>query len=72
VELYIHFPNKPSWRDAQLKQRDNLTFTVVILFGNSVFQEFTIHVRKWEDHSQRMDEDRWLRTAEERSNAKNI
>jgi hypothetical protein len=27
VELYLHYPNTPSWRDAQLKHRDNFTFT---------------------------------------------
>jgi hypothetical protein len=26
VELYLHFPNTPSWRGAQLKHRDNFTF----------------------------------------------
>jgi hypothetical protein len=28
VELYLHSPNTPSWRDAQLKQRDNFAFTL--------------------------------------------
>jgi hypothetical protein len=27
VELYFHSPNTPSWRGAQLKHRDNFTFT---------------------------------------------
>jgi hypothetical protein len=27
VELYPHSPNAPSWRGAQLKHRDNFTFT---------------------------------------------
>jgi hypothetical protein len=27
VELYLHFPNKPSRRGSQLKHRDNFTFT---------------------------------------------
>jgi hypothetical protein len=26
VKLYIHSPNTPSWRGAQLKHRDNFTF----------------------------------------------
>jgi hypothetical protein len=26
-ELYLHFPNTPSWRGAQLKYMDNYTFT---------------------------------------------
>jgi hypothetical protein len=28
VELYLHSPNTPSWRGAQLKHRDNFTFTL--------------------------------------------
>jgi hypothetical protein len=28
VELYLHYPNTPSWRDAQFKKhRDKFTFT---------------------------------------------
>jgi len=27
VELYLHSPNKPSWRGAQFKHRENFTFT---------------------------------------------
>jgi hypothetical protein len=27
VELYLHSPNPPSWRGAQLKHRDSFTFT---------------------------------------------
>jgi hypothetical protein len=27
VKLYLHSPNTPSWRGAQLKHRDNFTFT---------------------------------------------
>jgi len=30
VELYLHSPNTPSWRGAQLKHRDN--FTVPYLY----------------------------------------
>jgi hypothetical protein len=26
MELYLHSPNTPSWRGAQLKHRDNFTF----------------------------------------------
>jgi hypothetical protein len=26
VELYLHSPNTPPWRDTQLKHRDNFTF----------------------------------------------
>jgi hypothetical protein len=28
VELYLHSPNTPSWRGAQLQHRDNFTFTI--------------------------------------------
>jgi hypothetical protein len=27
VELYLHYYNTPRWRGAQLKNRDNFTFT---------------------------------------------
>jgi hypothetical protein len=27
LELYLHAPNTPSWLGAQLKHRDNFTFT---------------------------------------------
>jgi hypothetical protein len=27
MELYLHSPNAPSWRGAQLKHRDNFIFT---------------------------------------------
>jgi hypothetical protein len=29
VELYLHSPNTPSWRGAQLKHKDNFTFTLL-------------------------------------------
>jgi hypothetical protein len=29
VELYFHSPSMPSWRGAQLKHRDNFTFTLL-------------------------------------------
>jgi hypothetical protein len=28
AELYLHSPNTPPWRGAQLKSRDNFTFTL--------------------------------------------
>jgi hypothetical protein len=31
VELYVHSPNTPSWRGAQLKHGDNFTFTWLTL-----------------------------------------
>jgi hypothetical protein len=30
VALYLHSPNTPSWRDAQLKHRDNFTFDLQV------------------------------------------
>jgi hypothetical protein len=30
VELYLHSPNTPPWRGAQLKHRDNFTFTFIL------------------------------------------
>jgi hypothetical protein len=30
VEIHLHSPNTPLWRDAQLKYRDNFTFTFEI------------------------------------------
>jgi hypothetical protein len=30
VELYLHSPNTPSWRGAQLKHRGNFTFTFTL------------------------------------------
>jgi hypothetical protein len=31
VELYLHSPNTPSWRGAQLKHRNNFTFTLPVI-----------------------------------------
>jgi hypothetical protein len=28
VEIYLRFPNTPSWRGAQLKRKDNFTLTL--------------------------------------------
>jgi hypothetical protein len=36
VELYLHSRNTPSWRGAQLKHRDNFTFTFTIRFINCI------------------------------------
>jgi hypothetical protein len=30
MELYLHSPNTPSWRGAQLKHRDNFAFTFFV------------------------------------------
>jgi hypothetical protein len=32
VELYLHYPNTPSWRGARLKHRDNFTFNFTLTF----------------------------------------
>jgi hypothetical protein len=32
VELYLRFPTTPSWRGAQLKHRDNFTFTFTVVW----------------------------------------
>jgi hypothetical protein len=48
VQLYLHSPDTPSWRRAQLKRRDNLTLhlsyltitSIVILFQNFFFSFF--------------------------------
>jgi hypothetical protein len=45
VELYLHYPNTPSWRGAQLKHRDNFTFTFMILIvprWDAICMEFMI------------------------------
>jgi hypothetical protein len=31
VELYLHSPNTPSWRGAQLKHKDNFSFTFYLV-----------------------------------------
>jgi hypothetical protein len=31
VDLYLHSSNTPSWRGAQLKHRDNFTFTFTFI-----------------------------------------
>jgi hypothetical protein len=33
MELYLHSPNTPSWRGAQLKHRDNFIFTWTLIFS---------------------------------------
>jgi hypothetical protein len=42
VELYLHSPNMPSWRGAQLKHRDSFTFTLHVgYYGICRFQTNT-------------------------------
>jgi hypothetical protein len=42
VALYFHSPNTPSWRGAQLKHRDNFTFTFSFIYTYSfVLVHFT-------------------------------
>jgi hypothetical protein len=38
MELYLHSPNSPSWRGAQLKHRDNFTFYLL--------EEAKMHLQK--------------------------
>jgi hypothetical protein len=38
VELYLHSPNTPSWRGAQVEHRDNFTFTFTVGYVS-----FSIH-----------------------------
>jgi hypothetical protein len=33
VELYLHSPNTPVWRGAQLKYGDNFTFNIMLVTG---------------------------------------
>jgi hypothetical protein len=46
VEIYLHSPNTPSWRGAQLKQRDNFnfTFTFTCLIPTLITFEAYIHM----------------------------
>jgi hypothetical protein len=46
VELYLHSPSTPPWRGAQLKHRDNFTFTISEHI--SLFHQFGISKRSWE------------------------
>jgi hypothetical protein len=39
VELYLHSPRRPSWRSAQLKHRDNFTFTFLDMVNVKKFKE---------------------------------
>jgi hypothetical protein len=41
VELYLYSPNTPSWYGAQLKHRDNFTFTLrKIIFKAKIYSAF--------------------------------
>jgi hypothetical protein len=42
VELYLHSPNTPSWRDAQLGGAQGLTFTFYLLFIYFVTNFFSL------------------------------
>jgi hypothetical protein len=58
MELYLHSPNTPSWRGAQLKHRNNFTFTsyVHIWDGESVRQR-SLHAQ---DHTTQINSNRYL------------
>jgi hypothetical protein len=42
VELYLHSPNTPPWRGAQLKYRDNFTFTFYL---NDMFRRKLVNIK---------------------------
>jgi hypothetical protein len=44
VTLYLHSPNTPSWRGAQLKHRDNFTFTSYLYIILTARVRFFIHL----------------------------
>jgi hypothetical protein len=48
VELHLHSPNTPSWRGAQLKHRDNFTFTFCLcrnlIILESLWTKFVIKI----------------------------
>jgi hypothetical protein len=43
VEVYLHSPDTPSWCGAQLKHRDNFTFTLLNM-GNNVLKRNNFRV----------------------------
>jgi hypothetical protein len=47
AELYLHSPNKPSWRGAQLKHRDNFIINFTFLFWNLIPKLSAICYNKW-------------------------
>jgi hypothetical protein len=46
VELYLHSPNTPSWRDAQLNQRENFTFYLYLMYSYKNFFPLDLKGRK--------------------------
>jgi hypothetical protein len=44
VDLYLHSPNTPSWRGAQLKKKhkDNFTFTFLTTWCRILFEKLTV------------------------------
>jgi hypothetical protein len=42
VELYLHTPNTPSWRGAQLKHKDNFTLPLKIKIQDAAEKRATI------------------------------
>jgi hypothetical protein len=47
MELYLHSPNTPSLRGAQLKHRDKFTFAFTFTFLLSSFLGSTAQLRPW-------------------------
>jgi hypothetical protein len=47
MKIYLHSPNTPSWRGAQLKHRGNFTFTFYMYWLNDVKQFFSTFIWKF-------------------------
>jgi hypothetical protein len=43
VDLYLHFPNTPSWRGAQLKHRGNFAFYLYLYHINIMHKAIYVH-----------------------------
>jgi hypothetical protein len=41
MELYLHYPNTPSMRDAQLRHRDNFTFYLYLYAANLIVPQIS-------------------------------
>jgi hypothetical protein len=67
MDLYIHCPNTPSWRGAQLKHRGNFTFTwLLCLSGYVQTVKWTLQLDiHWTDHKNDVGDDNltWLKAA---------
>jgi len=51
VELYLHYPNMPSWRGAQFtkkERRDNFTFYIIFMTVNVSIVSFKLLISLFE------------------------